>query len=130
MSRVTRSSARRPISPSPTSGSGTTNVTPIFSAQASVINSDTPPTSASEEETKKPKRNARKRAASNELDFSDPDEVLSKQPAAKRRAVSKTVFVEVPYKPQGKATTTRVRIVFISKHNFKGTDFTGHLPRQ
>lgn len=64
---------------------------------------------------KKPKRNARKRAASSELDISDPEEPLSKRPAAKRRAVSKTVFVEIPYKPKEKAPTTRVRIFFISK---------------
>ncbi|KAG6830955.1 hypothetical protein H0H92_013666 [Tricholoma furcatifolium] len=107
MARVTRSSARRPTSPSPTSGTGTTNASPMFSAQASAAPSETPATSDNEETSKKPKTRTRgttrKRAASSELDNSEPESVSVKRPPLKRRAVSSpTCYVEVPQTVKGK----------------------------
>ncbi|KAF8075888.1 SNF2 family N-terminal domain-containing protein [Lyophyllum atratum] len=110
MSRVTRSSAKRLASPSPTSGTGTTNVSPIFSTRTSVVTSETPATSESEE-TKKPQRNitrgkGKKRALSSDIDKSESESLSVQQRPLKRRAV----YVEIPMsriavvKGKGKAT--------------------------
>ncbi|KAG6915464.1 hypothetical protein DXG01_011331, partial [Tephrocybe rancida] len=101
MARITRSAARRPSSPAPTSGTGTTNESPMFSAQASAAASETPATSDNEEpkKTQQPTRTrgtTRKRAVSSDLDNSEPEMSPVRRPALKRRAVtSSTCFVEI-----------------------------------
>ncbi|KAG6864388.1 hypothetical protein C0991_009993 [Blastosporella zonata] len=93
-------SAARRTSPSPTSGTGTTNASPMFSAQVSAAASETPATSDCEE-TKKKVQAARargirrKRAVSSDLDQSEPEMTSVKRPALKRRAVTSTCFVEI-----------------------------------
>ncbi|KAG6896857.1 hypothetical protein C0992_005604 [Termitomyces sp. T32_za158] len=111
MARVTRSSARRPASSTSTSATGTTNTSPIFSAQASAAASETPATSDNEA-TGKARGTLRKRAASSELDDFEPEELLSvKRPASKRRAVSSNCYVEIVTisKDKGKAKVRKVR---------------------
>ena len=103
MRRVTRRSARSQVSPSTTSGTGTTNVSPIFSTPVSIKETETPPTSDVDEPTKKRTTRARsttrrKRAPSSDLDASEPEEAPTKRPAAKRRAVANRAYVEIPYK--------------------------------
>ncbi|KAF5371952.1 hypothetical protein D9615_008067 [Tricholomella constricta] len=105
MARMTRSAARSLVSPSPASGTGTTDVSPIFSAQGSAVPSETPATSDNED-TKKPQRAGtrgirRKRAASTDLDQSEPEFTSVKRPALKRRAVSSAVYVEIPARRSG-----------------------------
>ncbi|GLB33300.1 putative SNF2 family N-terminal domain containing protein [Lyophyllum shimeji] len=112
MARVTRSSAKLPASPSPASGTGTSSASPIFSAQASVVASETPATSDNEATEKTQRASStrgrgKKRAASSEIDDSEPETASVKRPAAKRRAV----YVEVPSfssvaKVKGKAKAT------------------------
>ncbi|KAG5341020.1 hypothetical protein C0989_012224 [Termitomyces sp. Mn162] len=108
MARVTRSSARRPASSTPTSTTATTDSSPIFSAQVSTAASETPATSDSEALLKKSQVTrtrgiARKRAASSDLDDSEPEESVSvKRPALKRRAVSSTCYVEIATTSKGK----------------------------
>ncbi|KAF9458012.1 SNF2 family N-terminal domain-containing protein, partial [Collybia nuda] len=101
MPRVTRQSAHRAVSPS-TTGTGTTNVSPVFSARTSALSTETPATSDIDDEPiKKPatrsrSTNKRKRAASSDLDGSESETASVKPPSAKRRVVSKQAYVELP----------------------------------
>ncbi|KAG5639348.1 hypothetical protein H0H81_004069 [Sphagnurus paluster] len=98
MARMTRSSARQPPSPSIASGARTADISPIFSAQASVVASETPSTSDNEDmKTRIGTRGTRrKRTDSSDIDQSEPEISSVKRPALKRRAVSSTCYVEIP----------------------------------
>ncbi|KAG5642615.1 hypothetical protein DXG03_002485 [Asterophora parasitica] len=99
MARMTRSAARSLASPSPASGTGTSNVSPVFSAPGSTVPPETPATSDNEG-GRKPQRagtrgTRRKRAALSDIDQSEPELTSVKRPALKRRALTSSAFVEI-----------------------------------
>ncbi|KAF6762503.1 DNA repair protein rad16 [Ephemerocybe angulata] len=117
MSRLTRSSARRGVSPNSSSGTPTTNPSPIFSARTSIkAESETPVTSDGEDTllkstiaiTKSVKtvasRAVKRKLQSEELDDDDEDvenavEILSVSTrASKRRVSTNRAYIEVPVK--------------------------------
>src|ERR1700733_5780107 len=105
MPQATRRSARKRLSPSTASGTGTTDVSPIFSTPASVKEIDSPPTSDIDQEpTKKPATRARltttkKRGLPSDIDASEPEDTPTKRPSAKRRAVTNRAYVEISKRP-------------------------------
>lgn len=77
-------------------------MSPIFSVPSSIKETESLPTSDIDEgPTKKPTTRTRsttrkRRAPSSDLDTFEPEEVLTKRPAAKRRAVANRAYVVIP----------------------------------
>jgi len=109
MSRITRQSTRKLVSPSPTTATATTNVSPVFSTRTSTVESETPNTSEIDEDLKLQTAKSRassklKRAAKNDVDKLDSEESEPvAQPAAKRRTIAKRMYVEIPIRTVSRA---------------------------
>jgi hypothetical protein len=72
-------------------------VSPIFSAPASTKDIDEEPI-VNKLTTRARSTARKKRAASSDLDGSEPEDAPTKRPAAKRRALSNRAYVEIAFK--------------------------------